>query len=279
MSVALLSGWISILITNFFGFSVVIMQIFLFLFPAMIMVLSTPQKSWQKKLPDLNQIIGIIVTLILVIVLLCTLTIWWYADTLYAKSYQLARSGQYATAKTLIDEAIVLNPNEPVYHDERSTTLAALAVGELDQQQATAGGQLAQEALAEDDRALQISPQNVNFWKTRTKIYYSFSVYDPKFTQAALVALTHAQSLSPNDPKILYNLAILNGRIGENDKAIADLNQSIQLKSDYRDSYYALYVFYTQLKQPTDARGILEKYLTTEDASDKQFIDLLSKIK
>ena len=277
MSIALFSGWISILITNFFGFSVVIMQIFLFLFPAMTFILSMPQKSWQKKLENLNQIIGIAVTGILGVIVLGTLVIWWYADTLYAKSYQIARSGQYGTAKTLIDEAIVLNPNEPVYRDERSTTLAALAVGALEQQQATTGGQLAQESLTENNRALQISPQNVNFWKTRTKIYYSFSVYDPKFTQAALEALTHAQTLSPNDPKIFYNLAILYGRTGDNDKAIADLQKSIQLKPDYHDSYYALYVFYTELKQPSDAKGILEKYLTTVDASDKQFKDLLGK--
>jgi putative inorganic carbon (hco3(-)) transporter len=277
LDIALFSGWISILITNFFGFSVVIMQIFLFLFPAIIIVLSTQLTSWNKKLSNLNKPIGMLIITLLVIVLLGILVTRWLADTLYAKSYQQARSGQYATAKTLIDEAIILNPNEPVYHDERATTLAALAVGALEQQQATIGGRFAQDAITENDRALRISPENVNFWKTQTKIDYSLSMYDPRYVQAAIEALTRAQILSPNDPKILYNLAILYGRITENDKAVEFLNQSIDIKSNYRDSYYALYVFYTELKKPTEARAILKKYLTTIDASDKQFNDLLGK--
>ncbi len=280
VNLALFSGWLSVLVTNFFGFSVVIMQIFLFLFPALIFI-QNQQFNWYARKLKAKFPGAFVYTAIALagLILFAVLGVSWFADTLYAKSYQIARGGQYATAKTLIDEAIVLNPGEPVYHDERSTTLAALAVGALDQQQATVGGRLAQEALADNDRAIQISPQNVNFWKTRTKIYYSFSVYDPKFTQAAIEALTHAGQLSPNDPKILYNLAILNGRITENSQAIDLLKKAIQIKSNYRDAYYALYVFYTELKDPANARGVLETYLTTVDASDKQFTDILSKAK
>ena len=122
------------------------------------------------------------------------------------------------------------------------------------------------------------SSNNVNFWKTRTKIYFSFASVDPKFVTAALTALEKAYSLSPLDPKIAYNLAVLHGRLGENDKAIEILKQTVALKPNYRDAYYALDVFYTELKQPELAKAILQEYLKKVDPSDKDFQDKLQAL-
>ena len=147
----------------------------------------------------------------------------------------------------------------------------------MDAKNATLAATLAKQSLAESDISLRISPKNVNFWKTRTKLYYSFSAFDPQLNQAAIQALETAQTLSPNDPKILYNLAILYGRQGDNDKAIVILKQSKALKPDYRDAYFGLYVFYTELKQPDAARAELQYYLTHVDPNDKDFQDRLKQ--
>jgi putative inorganic carbon (HCO3(-)) transporter len=279
----LFAGWVSILVTNFFGFSVVIIQIFLFLFPAVLIALrsslngvQTYTKKIKASFPTTPLIVGVVMLMML---LLSSVAALWYADTLYASSYRMARSGQYAQAKLSIEKAIFLNPTEPLYHDEISTTLAAIAVASFEQQNATVASEFAKRSLLEIDPAIRTSPQNVNFWKTRTKLYYSFSSLDPKFNEAAIGALEKAAELSPNDAKVYYNLAILYGRQGQNDKSIELLKKSIALKPNYHDAYYALYVFYTEIKEPDLGRQVLEEYMQKIDPNDQNFAEILGKTK
>ncbi len=277
ISVALFTGWLSILVTNFFGFSVVIVQLFLFLFPACIVLLeSVSDPSYIRMHVSFPRWATWAVSLMAATIVL-RIGLFWYADALYASAYHDARSGQYAQGKTSLELAITLNPNEPNYHDELATTLAALAVGSYEQKLATQASELARASLEQNAIALTISPQNVNYWKSKTKIYYSFSTLNPAFITEAVNALSKAAELSPNDPKIDYNLAILYGRQGQSEKAVSLLDQAIAKKKNYRDPYYALYVFYTELKQPDNAKQILNTYLQTIDASDAQFMELLKQ--
>lgn len=276
LACALFAGWVSILVTNFFGFSVVIMQLFLFLFPAMIVVLSVPNAKYTVKplrLPPWTMWIPAGMALV-VLVILCR---FWKADTLYASANRLGRSGNFAQAQTLDAQAIARNPGEPVYRDDISSVLASLSLAAAEGKNATLAADLARRSLAESDRALAISPHNVNFWKTRTKLYYTFSVLDPTLNAVAAGALEKASALSPNDPKIYYNLAILEGRDGNNDKAIELLNKAKILKPNYRDAYFGLYIFYSQLKQPDLARAQLQEYLTRVDPTDRDFQDRLTQ--
>jgi tetratricopeptide (TPR) repeat protein len=197
----------------------------------------------------------------------------------YAAGYRLARAGSYERSKDFLLRAIALLPSEPLYHDEMSTTLAALTTAAIeDSKNATRAAELAQAAMQESDRALTVSPKNVNFWKSRTKILYSFSSFNPELNKTAIDALKNAQMLSPTDPKIAYNLAILWGREGDNGQAIDLLKQAIDLKPNYRDAYYALFVFYTDTGQIPVARAILTQYLTDVDPKDQDFQDKLKQL-
>jgi putative inorganic carbon (hco3(-)) transporter len=275
LPIAIFSGFISILITNFFGFSVVITQIILFLFIAIFFVLDAPQKnitigfSLPKPVREPLKIVLILFTVYLVI----RLGLVWYADTRFASGYHYNRANMPAQAESYLRQAVSLNPAEPIYHDELASTLATLTVMEADNKNATDAGSLAKSSINESNIALTISPNNVNFWKTRTKIYYTFSQIDPQFNKLAIDALTKAQQLSPNDPKIYYNLAILYGRAGTNNKAIELLQFAKKIKPNYRDAYYALYAFYTDEKKPNEARSSLEEYLLKVDPNDKDFQD------
>ena len=271
-SIALFAGWVSILITNFFGFSVVILQVFLFLFPAMI-IQTTKPLSRKLVLPSWG-LWAVGVGGLLVVIRIGS---FWYADTLYARGYRQARGGQYASAQANLTQAITLNPGEPVYRDEIANTLASLSVAAFETQNATLSSQFAAEALTQNDRAVRVSPKNVNVWKTRTKIYYTLSTFDPAMNSAAVTALERAAELSPNDPKIYYNLAILYGRPGENEKAVSALKKAIERKPNYRDAYYAMYIFYTEMKRPGEARLVLEDYVKAVDPNDKNFNDILTK--
>ncbi len=268
---AIFSGWLSILITNFFGFSVVVTQLFLFLFPAMIFALS-PQftiqySQFKRDFPFwtiwLLAIGGLYVFI--------RVSSFWYADTLYAKGYRLIRAGLYGQAIPAFTSAIALNPAEPTYHDELASGYATLAVAAFEGKNATQAAQLATLAIEESTKAIQTSPRNVNFYKTRTKVYYTLSSLEPTFNAKAVEALEGAIPFSPNDPKIYYNLAILVGREGETDQAIEYLIKAKELKSNYRDAYFALWVFYTEEQKPNEAKAILQEYLENVDPNDKDF--------
>lgn len=271
---ALFAGWTSILVTNFFGFSVVVTQVFLFLFPAFIFV-STNQntKTIKLRLPSWLVWAPIVVG----IYVLIKIGLFWYADTLFAEGYRASRAASFESSRSLVAAASRMNPGEPFYHDELGNALAGLAAGALETGNATAAASLAQESLRQSDLALRISPNNVNFWKTRTKIFYSFSAFDPQFNKAAIQALEKALTLSPNDPKIIYNLAILTGREGDNAKAIEYLKKAVLLKRDYRDAYWALSIFYTENREPDLARSILQDYLTSVNPDDKEFQEKLGQ--
>jgi tetratricopeptide (TPR) repeat protein len=272
-SAALFSGWLSILVTNFFGFSVVVMQLFFFLFPAVTIALAANMnvRVFPLRLTQRMYQIFSLTILLSLLFLLVLLFRYWQADTFFSTGYRSARANQFAQAEIFDTKAISLNPGEPMYHDELATTLASLTLAAIDAKNATLAASLAKQSLAQSDIAIRTSPKNVNFWKTRTKLYYSFSTFDPQLNQAAISALEMAQTLSPNDPKIVYNLAILYGRQGDNNRAVQLLGLAKTLKPNYRDAYFGLYVFYTEMKNLTAARAELQYYLNHVDPNDKDF--------
>lgn len=280
LTLAIVAGWISILITNFFGFSVVVMQIFFFLFPAIVITLhrkTEKMRTWEFRMNEQTTKITTATTLLISLLLIVLLYRFWRADTLYAASNRLERGTQYAAAQPLVARAILLNSGEPVYHDANGSILAALALAAATDQNATVAAELAKRSLAESDRAVTVSPNNINFWKTRTKIYYTFASFDPTLNQAAVAALERAVTLSPNDPKIYYNLAILEGRDGNNEKAVELLQQAKELKRNYRDAYFGLFVFFTEMKKPSDARAQLQEYLDRVDPTDADFLNRINQ--
>jgi len=284
VTIALFSGWASILVTNFFGFSVVIIQLFLFLFPAFLIVISSFEKplTYRRIALPLSPVLTAVISGsvgVVGLLFIVRLAASWYADMMYATGYRYSRTGQYDSSRTFLARAIALSPSEPLFHDEMSTTLASLAVSAIEEHQdATSAADLAEASMKENEQALTISPRNVNFWKTRTKIFYSFSSFNPQLNQAAIQALISAQSLSPTDPKILYNLAVLSGRDGDNGRGIDYLKQAIDMKSNYRDAYYALFVFYTDTKNIPEARNTLNAYLTNVDPNDQDFQERLKQL-
>ena len=273
---ALFAGWLSILVTNFFGFSVVIMQVFLFIFPILI-ISSTLQNTNAKEytLRISSTFWMSYITLAVGILFLYIIGNYWYADTLFASGYRYNRSGLYAKALPFLASSTKASPYEPSYHDELAQTYAGLSAEAFENKNATDAARLSTLAIQESDKALSTSPKNVNFYKTRTKVLYTLSVLNPEYNNDAVTSLRAAITLSPNDPKIYYNLAILLGRQNESSEAITNLLVAKKLKKNYRDVYYALHVFYLEAKKSADAVAILTEYLTTVDPSDADFQERL----
>jgi tetratricopeptide (TPR) repeat protein len=277
ITLGLFTGWTSILITNFFGFSVVPVALYFYLIPAMSIVLITsPTQGVKGTTPlrcDRGYTLGIFQGLTLVTILftifylLFTIAKLWYADTRFNRAYQLARAGYYKEAYEPYHQAINLNPGEPLYRDEFAYTAAVLAVAAFEQKEATLSAQLVNEALAQSKIALATSPNNVNFWKTRTKIFYTLSTIDEKYNEEALESLLAAQKLAPTDAKIAYNLGLLYGRVGNSQMAIKTLQETVKLKPNYQDARYALALYYNETGRRPEAIAQLE-YILAHIATD-----------
>jgi tetratricopeptide (TPR) repeat protein len=258
---ALLGGFISMLVSNFFGFSVVMGNLYLFLIPAFVFLLSDdltpflsifPQKhrtnTTHSKHTDENvgpfQWSGIIAVIVIVLFELYLLTTFWMADTSYALANNLDRVGQYAQAYQEIKNAVNLRGDEPVFKEEAANNYAAMAITLLTQKQTDAAVARAQEAMQLIDQLVTEYPNNINFLKSQVRVYYTLSQANPAYLTKALEAMIKAHQLAPTDAKIAYNLGVLYGQTGQTQKGIEILQQTIQLKPDYQEAYYALGLFY-----------------------------------
>ncbi len=272
LNFALLTGWLSILITNFFGFSVVIVALYFYLIPAIIFVLNTENPKLTKV--DTEPLTNFQKAIVFVIIFsalyfIFVISKFWYADKLFNTGYKAARSDGYQEAYEYFHKAIALNPNEPFFRDESAYPTVILAAAAWEQKETTMSGELADKAIEENKIALTTSPFNVSFWKTRTKIFYTLAMLDglPKkqadqYNQEALESLLTAQKLAPTDPKITYNTALLYSRLGNNNMAVKTLEEAVKLKPNYQDARFALALFYNETGKRQEAIRELQYILT-----------------
>lgn len=259
---ALFAGWFSILITNFFGFSVVPIAIFFFLVPAcMIVILSKeePQlpliksgkfQSWQN--------IAIILILLSSLFFLLSTFRFWQADVAFAQGTRLNRQGEYWLAYNSVQKAIDINSGEPVYQDELAWSAANLAVVALVQKDQIVSQQMTNLAINSSNKALAISPKNLNFYRTRAKVDFRLAQIDPKYLDEALKTLEIANQLAPTDAKIAYNLALVQEGLGKKDNALQTLEKTVAMKSNYVDAHYMLALLYKEEGQNQKAIDQLE---------------------
>lgn len=250
---ALFSGWLSILITNFFGFSVVPVALLFFLIPAMSLCFSSsPPQGVNSRQP--LRLTKIWQWPAIAAILICTLYILhftfrlWYADFSFNRGRNFNHAADYSAAFPFLEKAAGLVPGEPVFRDELAYNLANFALLASEQKMASLSAQLTSEAVKESDQALKISPYNLNFWKNRAKIFYILGQLDPKYLENVEEALSAAAALAPTDAKVSYNLGLILGRLGKTEEAIQTLKKTLELKTDYGDAQTALDLF-TKEKQ------------------------------
>lgn len=255
LTISLIAGYITILITNFFGFSVVIMNIYFFLIPA-IFFLETNSLSEKKVLAFPKHVsnnhvtgggyVGITAVWLLTMWFLILLVRFWFADVSYAYGHNLAGIGQYQQAYTYLQDAYVLRAPEPVFADDLAISSAALAYGWFSQKDVEKAKQFAGQAVQLSDDVVQSHPNNVIYWKDRVRIFFTLAQIDPQYSLRALQAIQRAEQLAPTDAKVHYNLGVIYGQTGNLDLGVKTLEETVALKPNYREAYYALAVLYRQ---------------------------------
>ncbi|MEX2007155.1 MAG: O-antigen ligase family protein, partial [Candidatus Levyibacteriota bacterium] len=213
LTLALLSGYISILGTNFFGFSVVVINIYFFLIPAFVLaglgmidtrrVVFWPLQSEESKIKlSKLQRFAVAVVTITALYLLFTLFRFWAADKAYYMGYNLDRAQQYQQAYSFLAQAVQDRGDEPVFQDEFALNNAVLAASLISLNQTLPATQSAQDepiinallqsATGLSDKIINEHPNNIVFWKSRVRLFYTLSQVDEKYLPKALGAIRKA---------------------------------------------------------------------------------------
>lgn len=243
---ALLAAYVSYLIYNFFLFSVVIIAVFFYLFPAIAFIATESVKpsklpqifNWIYQRPLYTKVTqGIVIFSTLY--LLYSVFQLWYADTLFAKGERASEAGNPGRAYNLIIAATELNKGEPFYKSELGFVAAQAAVALADSD-ATLSASLKDEAAAQTNEALKISPKNVSFLRTAVRTYFELSLIDKSYIDKTIQTLDLAIKLAPTDPKLYYNKALVLDSLDKRDEEIKALQQAIKLKPNYLEAHAQL---------------------------------------
>lgn len=243
--IVLLSSYVTILTTNFFGFSTTTINMFFYLIPAFIgskIIKGQMEFVIKNKNSIFFQIFGASVGLFL----LFFLTSYYIADLNYAKSEKASQIGDYQAAAKLLDKAYVLHKSH-VYLNSYSLNVANLAVLSAYQKDNKQTNDLIKLALQKSNDAISASSKNVNYYKNKSKIEYLFYQINPqdrKYVDSAISTLKQAQHLSSTDAKIPYSLSIFYTILFDftkdmkyKDLSFKEIDKSIQLKPNFTDAY------------------------------------------
>ncbi len=289
---ALLASYVTILTSNFFGFSVVIINLYLFFIPALVLVLTGKIKKTNMPEGEMSpgKAFVLIVFGVFCLFLLIQLLNFWFADQNYSMGYNLNRAQQYGQANKYLEDAVNLYPGEDLYKNELALNYAAIALLLTSEKQQ-------QQAQIYLDRAVQMStdvvqrhPQNIVYYKSRVQTLFLLSDLDKKYFDEALKTLKEAKKLAPTDAKLLYNEGLLYGQKNDYENAKKAFTQALELKSNYRDARYAMAVYLNQqAKQEKnldqkqklihEAQGSLTYILNFINPNDKQAKELLESLK
>lgn len=247
---AILGAYISISITNFFGFSTSTINIFFYLIPAMIFVYEKKETNlpdkydvpvrWQKILAVSASIIFLFFTV--------SIFKYWFADYYYAEGDKYYKGGYYEASIQYFQKALGLK-YEHVYEDKLAYSLANLASSYYMNKQNTQTEEIMKMAEYYNARSIKASSKNALYWKTRAKIYYIFFLIDSNNINlnTSLESLTVANKIAPTDPKIPLFKGQFYSLLAEEEKenlkkqeylrlSFEEINKALELKADYQDA-------------------------------------------
>lgn len=238
LSSSLLLGFVSILITNYFGFSVVNVALFFFLFPA-IFISSLGQNKFRTIKINSSNNFSLFVILAISLWLVLGVRRMWLADL----SYTAGRSNLDKN-----EQAIKLNSSEPNYVAQLGNIQALVATQiiapQIKELPATAPAELREraniyltqytnESVNNIAKAISMNKYNLNLLKTKARTELTLSILDPKYNLEAIKTLLKITELSPTDASNYYNIGILYSGLNKNEEAKLAFEKAIELKPDY----------------------------------------------
>lgn len=277
---ALLSGFVSILVTNFFGFSVVGVALLFFLYPAFSHTLAIHEnRMFSKSNVSETGKIAIGLVLIVSLFLIWNLGKYWYADYLYAEGRRASQIQEFAKAQKLLTDALSLSSNEPLYWDELANIETNLAIVLSESQKPEEALKFAEYAVRNTNRAVELSPANVNLLRSQATYFTKLSGIDQNLLINAHATLSKARKLAPTDPKLQYAYAASIYRLGRFEEAVHEMEKVVEMKRDYKDARYALGLMYLDIGEKDKAKQEFTYILENIDPESEPIKKELEELK
>ncbi len=277
LEISIISGYIAILTTNFFGFSVVPISLLFFLFPALAVVSSTQNNTELKKNKlDTTSFFLIAVVLFLTSYLLHLTYRYWRADFHYNQS-------KIRNSISEIKRAIEISPKESLYKSQYAILASEETLKYLNDKDEDRAKEYAKIAVDEAEKSVSLSPMNLNNQRILSTVYYRFASLNVEFLNLSETVLTDSIKISPNDPKLYYQLGLLNLKLGKITEGVKNLEKSVELKPNYKEGRFALGLTYKDTKRYEDAikefNYILEKIDPNDDLTKKHLQEAVENMK
>src|SRR3989344_3070448 len=241
---ALCAGWLSLSVTNYWGFSVVITQIFLFIFPALALTLTT-NPATHSALPATtsnSRLFSIMLLFLPALYLSYSILRYWTADIKYAsgqnnfRAFILTQDLAYIVkAYDDLASAYSLNHKDPPIASEFSTAAAYMSLLSYDSKPETAR-QLADLSQSLSRQAVAASPYHPNYLKSRGRSLLLLAVYDTSYYPQVEATLEQAARVSPTDPRIPQMQALVARYKEDYPTARRYLEKALALKPDFADA-------------------------------------------
>lgn len=240
-------GWLSLSITNFWGFSVVINQVLLFILPgwAITSQLEPPKLSKTKSFLSPGQQIAITLALLPAIFVGFLIIQYWRADIAFAAAqkdrsrFSASNNPEYLlTAYQSISKAYDLNPLEPNIQSELGSLSAymALITAESDK---NSSDKFVDLALKASFISTNSNPYHPNLYLSQSRTLILLSALNPHYLSQADESLAKAQIIAPTNPRIPFNRYVIAKYEKDYLKAKEFLDQALKLKPDFADAEQA----------------------------------------
>lgn len=238
---ALVSGLASLFVSNFFGFSTVMVNVLLFIFFAVVVVINDDTLI-DKPTSDISSEQYFSLTIIsgIALILLFKIYSYWSADIAYAVGNAYFNSGEYQVGIEKQLEAIEKSPKEALFYDTLSDNYAKLAVHFATANEATLAAQLLNESIKASNTAITLNSRHLNFYKTRARVLVTLAQIEEPLLDEAKKTLEIALQLSPTDPKLVYTLAVVELTTDNTAHGKQLLEKAIELKPNYERARWKL---------------------------------------
>jgi O-antigen ligase len=289
LTVCLLLAYISILITNFWGFSTTTVSLFFYIIPAYVVFNNVPQNlnKAKQKTVMLDDNIMVIIRSGIVCFSIIGMSVgliyfgrYWVADVQYSQADAKYRIGSYSQAALDIVQILKYH-HEHVYEDKAALAIAGAAINAPDKETTN---DLILLSTYYNKKAISESPMNVLYYKTTGAINYNFyqATTDQKYLAAGLAAYKQAFELAPTDPRMPHTIALYALELYSLEKDTAkkeayrklaseNIDKAIKLKPDYADAYVLKANYYKKTGQKDKAINTYKYLLKTFDSNNQDF--------
>jgi len=281
LNFGLLAGFVSLSVSNFFGFSVVPTQLEFFLFPAIAIAIVVPSTKYEvqsKKLGNLQKILMLFVLCTMFYVLFAVGK-YWYADVLYARGKSLNSASRPDLAIPALSQAIKFEPAQAIYYGEIANSYATIAMAYDQSKDATSASEFTNFAVDSVQGAVNMAPANINLRRTMFGVYVRLSTIDEEYLINARDTVTATIKMAPTDAKLYYNLGIIDANQGQFQAADTDFQKAITLKANYGDARIEYAALLVHLKRNEEAKAQLNYVLTNIDPNNATAKQALANIK